>query len=404
MLGKLLNLKKPKDVGMKEWSAGVELTLTGAQFQREQAPGHSPSCQCAYGRFWLKRQSSLLLHSCWPNTAHVKRPAPVPAGSSSSSLPAHLREVHSILATTDIPAGAVLTDCMNAALLSLPKERRMQWIAHTTGKAACPCDRCQTPRKLDASLTANVGGVKLNPSKLEEEYEGLIRQYTHLNSMARTIPDDPAFNSPLLDEKYLDACYLFLSSIHTFLTCYHSLSPLHWRKQYLRNLFVTLVAKNELYDLDLMHPLPAGGALVVQRPPKPAGRAASSNNQSLTPGSKAWEDRRQKHHFYLQMILTQVLSHLECNAQFYPSHEPLKCSAIFLLYSLIEWFAREENEYCRVRLTKEKGGESEERIVSCFTFAFDQRKKDLAGYLADKLKQMEPQAEWFLAAAFPLRA
>ena len=203
MIGKLLNLKRPREVGMKEWSAGVEMTLTGAQFQREQAPGHSKSCNCAYGRFSLKRQSALLVHSCWPNSARVKRP----------SQQGTTKETYSVMATSDIPAGTVLTDCMNAALLSLPRDRRQQWITQTTGHPACVCDRCKTPRKADAALTAATqqGNVKINAAKLESDYEEIIKLYTKLNQMPRTSPDDPAFSSPALDDKVRGGT----QSIHT---------------------------------------------------------------------------------------------------------------------------------------------------------------------------------------------
>jgi hypothetical protein len=148
---------------MKEWSAGVEMTLTGAQFQRETAPGHSKSCNCSFGRFWLKRQSALLAHSCWPNCAHVKRPSAA-------------KEAHSIIATCDIAPGTILTDCMNSAIINLPRDRRLQWITQTTGKATCTCDRCKTPRKVDAQLTAVASNQKVDAAKLEQDYEAIIKQ------------------------------------------------------------------------------------------------------------------------------------------------------------------------------------------------------------------------------------
>ncbi len=94
------------------------------------------------------------------------------------------------------------------------------------------------------------------------------------------------------------------------------------------------------------------------------------------------------------MILTQVLAHLESNAAFYTSHEPLKCSAIFLLYSLIDWFTKEEEACSSSETTDGK---------PCFSFIFD-GKKEIASYLSEKLNEIEPHAVELRAQGFPLRA
>jgi hypothetical protein len=426
MIGNMLNLKKPANIGMKEWSAGVELTLTGAQFHREQAPGHSSSCQCAYGKFWLKRQSTLLVHSCWPNCAHVKRPT---RGA----------EQHAILATSDIPPNTVLTDCLNSALLSLPRERRWQWMAQTTGTAQCTCERCKQPRKTDSLLMASTPqphGVKINAQKLEADYTAVLHQYSELNRLPRTTPDDPKLSSPALDDAYLQACFAFLTSIHSFVSSYSAqgLSALHWRTQYLRNLFVTLVAKNQLFDIDLMHPDPrriagsssSDGTVSVATAASmgleevlvsPADSRASFTRSKFTsvldPSSSGYAARRERHHALMQMILTQVLAHLSSNATFYPSHEPLKCSAIFLMYSLIDWFDHEEHSHCIVP-TEGAGAAAEQQgkagrdanitYYTCFTFTFERRSRDLSAFLAERLNQLEPHADALLKLGFPLRA
>jgi hypothetical protein len=223
--------------------------------------------------------------------------------------------------------------------------------------------------------------------------------------MGRTMPDDPSFNSPLLDERYFQACYDFLSSVHTFLTCYHALSNLHWRKQYLRNLFVTLVAKNELYNVDLMHPddrrLTTSSTSSVAGPTPIKSQLKGQWTTPLNPTAKGYEEKRSRHHWYLQMILSNVLAHLDANAQFFASHEPLKCSGIFLMYSLIEWFLKEETENCITTHTMADGAEVQ---TSCFNFNFDRRKKEIHVYLSERLKEIEPNADHFFRQGFPLRA
>lgn len=243
-----------------------------------------------------------------------------------------------------------------------------------------------------------------------------------------------------LCHQYFEACYQFLTSIHNWTQAYPTLSPLHWRKQYLRGLFVSCVVKNELYNIDLMHPDPRRIAAGERKGKKDAteanGAAAASSAASAsasTPGSRpprsespprpgralgplypsapGYDDRRSRHAGYAAMILSQTLSHLESNAIFYPSHEPLKNAAIFLMYALIDWWDKDEHVTAVVPANAEgdasasaSAADSKNGATSYFSFVFDKRKKDIAGYLADKLRTLEPHADDLLKAGFPLRA
>ena len=196
------------------------------------------------------------------------------------------------------------------------------------------------------------------------------------------------------------------------------------------------VAKNELYDLDLMQPDPRRIEAGERREKKEAAAATTAASASasapapvssrprsdspfrpgrargpLYPAAPGFDDRRSRHASIASMILTQTLSHVESNAVFYPSHEPLKNPALALTYALREWWEQEEKGVGHAAFEDAEATEEERAKdaaaaakASYFSFVFDKRKKDIAGYITEKLRSIEPHAEELLKAGFPLRA
>jgi hypothetical protein len=174
-----------------------------------------------------------------------------------------------ILAVTDIPAGAVLTNVSDQALLNLPADRRQQTISlskyRSTGRA-CHCERCSGKVAMDQEklLLQEVAGFAVDKSRMTAEYDKVMIAYSETQHSKQkvykaTMMKDkdgkdvlaPAPKDGVSDAAYFALCYAFLTRAFEFLTT-HPLHPCHWRMQKVRELYLSLVRCDFLYRMDYM--------------------------------------------------------------------------------------------------------------------------------------------------------
>lgn len=287
---------KPKDPNqIKEWGMAMAWAAT-AKYAREDQEGHAMEVrkntqnrrtprsqvdersrseinalqlffvvcsffflQCKCHRFKLPRQSAILVPSCWPNTAVV----------CLHTDPMLTPDQMAILAVTDIPAGTVLTNVSDQALLNLPADRRQQTISlakyRSTGRA-CHCERCvgKLASEQEKLLLQEIPGYTVDKTRMTAEYDKVMIAYSetqhsklrvYKNTMVKDKDGRDVLATPpkdgVSDAAYFALCYAFLTRAFDFLTT-HPLHPCHWRMQKVRELYLSLVRCDFLYRMDYM--------------------------------------------------------------------------------------------------------------------------------------------------------
>ena len=248
---------KPKDPNLlKDWPMVMAFAAT-AKYAREDQEGHAMECKCH--RFKLPRQSSLLLPSCWPNTAVV----------CLHTDPMLTPDQMAILAVTDIPVGTVLTNVSDQALLNLPADRRQQTISlskyRSTGRA-CHCERCsgKLAQEQEKLLLQEIPGYTVDKLRMPGEYDKVMIAYSETQHSKQRVYKPqmmkdkdghdvlaPPPKDGVSDAAYFALCYGFLALAFDFLTS-HPLHPCHWRMQKVRELYLSLVRCDFLYRTDYM--------------------------------------------------------------------------------------------------------------------------------------------------------
>jgi len=270
----LSGCKRPKNVSLGVWQQAI-LAACKATFQREG------ECACVHGRFNMPREARFLSASCWPNCAVVKRHKPTSDEELDAAAPSgqdckDYKNVHAVLVTGDVEAGATLTEVcapkgLGTAWLSLPADHRTATLeeALDDDEFLCECARCMSSGKkktvagveADKLLRLELPGFSLKGSALVDDFESALDDYATLRSsyelvmspseMQKLRAKGDVRSRQLLDTGVSDAQWeqdllLLLEYLLAF-TLEHPLSRTHWRMQRVRQMYMQLAFKHELY-------------------------------------------------------------------------------------------------------------------------------------------------------------